>query len=282
LPSVTDFYEVEGEEAHEVAVGPVHAGIIEPGHFRFQCHGEKVLHLEISLGFQHRGVERALVGGPDNRSLRLAETLAGDTTIGHATSYCQVVEALSASTGRAAARLATSAVVVSDDGPVLALVRGRRHADEFGAGQLLEQGSRGRMVHVRVRDDRVRELQQPPRRELREGGEVEEHGAALVGEVDPRAGVAGRPVKKRGMEQRAHQSRWSASGTSEERFALAASRSTAEASRRPHGRESTSFKTRSTTTPIAPARARARTVEASTRQPASRSIGDAAAAPMRT
>jgi Ni,Fe-hydrogenase III large subunit len=96
LPGVTDFYQVEGEEAHEVAVGPVHAGIIEPGHFRFQCHGEKVLHLEIALGYQHRGVERALLGGPDPRSLRLVETLAGDTTIGHATSYCQVVEALSA------------------------------------------------------------------------------------------------------------------------------------------------------------------------------------------
>ena len=47
-----------------MAVGPVHAGVIEPGHFRFQCHGEHVFHLEISLGYQHRGVERALVGGP--------------------------------------------------------------------------------------------------------------------------------------------------------------------------------------------------------------------------
>ncbi|HMC88105.1 MAG TPA: NADH-quinone oxidoreductase subunit C, partial [Gemmataceae bacterium] len=47
---VTDFYRVEGEEVHEVAVGPVHAGVIEPGHFRFQCHGEHVFHLEISLG----------------------------------------------------------------------------------------------------------------------------------------------------------------------------------------------------------------------------------------
>ena len=65
---VTDFFRVEGEEVHEVAVGPVHAGVIEPGHFRFQCHGEQVFHLEISLGYQHRGVERALVGGPDKRT----------------------------------------------------------------------------------------------------------------------------------------------------------------------------------------------------------------------
>jgi Ni,Fe-hydrogenase III large subunit len=91
---VMDFYRVEGEEVHEVAVGPVHAGIIEPGHFRFQCHGEEVFHLEISLGYQHRGVERALMGGPNGRSLHYAETLAGDTTVGHATAYCQILEAL--------------------------------------------------------------------------------------------------------------------------------------------------------------------------------------------
>ena len=91
---VTDFYRVEGDEVHEVAVGPVHAGIIEPGHFRFQCHGENVFHLEISLGYQHRGVEKALIGGPDKRSIHYAETLAGDASVGHATAYCQVVEAL--------------------------------------------------------------------------------------------------------------------------------------------------------------------------------------------
>ncbi len=93
-PSVMDFFRVEGEEIHEVAVGPVHAGIIEPGHFRFQCHGEQVLHLEISLGYQHRGVERALAGGPHPRTIHHMETLAGDTTIGHALAYCQAVETL--------------------------------------------------------------------------------------------------------------------------------------------------------------------------------------------
>jgi Ni,Fe-hydrogenase III large subunit len=92
----TDFFKVAGAEIHEVAVGPVHAGIIEPGHFRFSCHGERVLHLEISLGYQHRGVEEALRGGPDRRSIHLAETIAGDTTAGHGTAFCQLVEALSA------------------------------------------------------------------------------------------------------------------------------------------------------------------------------------------
>lgn len=91
---VTDYYHVEGEEIHEVAVGPVHAGVIEPGHFRFQCHGEKVFHLEISLGYQHRGVERKLVGGPDRRTIHYMETLAGDTTVGHTMAYCQIMEAL--------------------------------------------------------------------------------------------------------------------------------------------------------------------------------------------
>lgn len=94
LPAVTDFFQVSGEEVHEVAVGPVHAGIIEPGHFRFQCHGEKVLHLEIALGFQHRGVEKALLGGPDKRTVHYMETLAGDTTVGHTTAYAQAVESL--------------------------------------------------------------------------------------------------------------------------------------------------------------------------------------------
>jgi Ni,Fe-hydrogenase III large subunit/NADH:ubiquinone oxidoreductase subunit C len=94
-PGVGDFYRVEGEEVHEVAVGPVHAGVIEPGHFRFQCHGEEVFHLEIALGYQHRGVEEALTGGPDKRSIHYAETLAGDTTIAHATAYCQAIEGLS-------------------------------------------------------------------------------------------------------------------------------------------------------------------------------------------
>ncbi len=91
---VTDFYRVEGEEVHEVAVGPVHAGIIEPGHFRFQCHGEEVFHLEISLGYQHRGAERTLIGGPNPRSIHTVETVAGDTSIGHALAHCQALEAL--------------------------------------------------------------------------------------------------------------------------------------------------------------------------------------------
>jgi Ni,Fe-hydrogenase III large subunit len=91
---VTDFFSMRGREMHEVAVGPVHAGIIEPGHFRFQCHGEQVFHLEISLGYQHRGIEQALITRPAQRRLHYLETLAGDTTVGHTTAYVQGLEAL--------------------------------------------------------------------------------------------------------------------------------------------------------------------------------------------
>ena len=94
LPSVMDFFHSDSDEIHEVAVGPVHAGIIEPGHFRFQCYGENVLNLEISLGFQHRGIERGLIGGPDKRTLHYMETLSGDTTVGHSSAYCHILESL--------------------------------------------------------------------------------------------------------------------------------------------------------------------------------------------
>ncbi len=90
----TRFFRVEGEEIHEVAVGPVHAGVIEPGHFRFQCHGEHVFHLEIALGYQHRGIERALLGGPSKKTMQYMETAAGDSSIAHGLAYCQLVEAL--------------------------------------------------------------------------------------------------------------------------------------------------------------------------------------------
>lgn len=93
-PDQAEFFRVDGGEVHEVAVGPVHAGIIEPGHFRFQCAGEEVLHLEIALGYQHRGIERALVGGPHRATMSQVEAAAGDTTIGHATAYASVLEAL--------------------------------------------------------------------------------------------------------------------------------------------------------------------------------------------
>lgn len=94
IPSGYPYFAAEGEELHEVAVGPVHAGIIEPGHFRFQCHGEEVMHLEIQLGFQHRGAARILREASGQRRLATAESIAGDAVISHATAFAQVEEAL--------------------------------------------------------------------------------------------------------------------------------------------------------------------------------------------
>jgi Ni,Fe-hydrogenase III large subunit len=120
-----DFFKLNGEEVHEVAVGPVHAGIIEPGHFRFQCHGERVYHLEIALGYQHRGVEKALAGGPDKRTVPYFETLAGDTTIGHTLAGCETLEALTRSSVSARAQLIRAVA--------LELERLANHAGDLGA-----------------------------------------------------------------------------------------------------------------------------------------------------
>jgi Ni,Fe-hydrogenase III large subunit len=93
-PANGEFFRVNGPEVHEVSVGPVHAGIIEPGHFRFQCAGEEVLFLEIALGYQHRGIEAALTGGPHRVTLSQMETVAGDSSIAHATAHASLLEAL--------------------------------------------------------------------------------------------------------------------------------------------------------------------------------------------
>ncbi|WP_163336761.1 NADH-quinone oxidoreductase subunit C [Desulfopila sp. IMCC35008] len=94
IPGNYDYFRVEGESIHEVAVGPVHAGIIEPGHFRFQCAGEEVLHLEIQLGYQHRGIEKMLPTVPRKRFPIICESIAGDTSVGHNLCMCQALEAL--------------------------------------------------------------------------------------------------------------------------------------------------------------------------------------------
>lgn len=89
------FFNIESEEFHRVGVGPIHAGIIEPGHFRFICEGEKIHHLEIQLGWQHRGVEKLMTSLAKPLQLAtLSENIAGDTVVGHACTFAQTVEAL--------------------------------------------------------------------------------------------------------------------------------------------------------------------------------------------
>jgi Ni,Fe-hydrogenase III large subunit len=119
------FFRVEGAGIHEVAVGPVHAGIIEPGHFRFQCHGETVRHLEIQLGYQHRGAEALLLRSPRARQLVVAESIAGDTSVGHALAYCMAIEAL----GNVEVPLYAQAV----RGIALELERLSNHVGDLGA-----------------------------------------------------------------------------------------------------------------------------------------------------
>lgn len=115
----------DSDEVHEVAVGPVHAGIIEPGHFRFQVHGEEVLHLEIVLGYQHRGVELLLETLDRPRAVLVAESIAGDSVIAHSSAYCGAIEALS--------RTHKTARAQSVRGIALEIERLANHVGDLGA-----------------------------------------------------------------------------------------------------------------------------------------------------
>lgn len=88
------FYSLNSEEIHQIGVGPVHAGIIEPGHFRFHCQGENILHLETQLGYQHRGIE-SLIVKKNALQTALIESIAGDSLIGHTSAYANAIESLS-------------------------------------------------------------------------------------------------------------------------------------------------------------------------------------------
>ena len=92
------FFRTKGRQVHEVAVGPVHAGIIEPGHFRFQCYGENVIHLEIALGYQHRGLEALLLQTPVASLPYLLECASGDSSIAHSLAHAVLMERLSSVT----------------------------------------------------------------------------------------------------------------------------------------------------------------------------------------
>jgi Ni,Fe-hydrogenase III large subunit len=87
------FVRVEGDGVHEIAVGPVHAGIIEPGHFRFSVVGEKVLRLEQRLGYTHKGIEQRLTQLPPLQAHRLAGRVSGDSSVAYAWAYCMALEA---------------------------------------------------------------------------------------------------------------------------------------------------------------------------------------------
>ncbi len=90
------FVRVEGDGVHEIPVGPVHAGIIEPGHFRFQVVGEKVLRLEERLSYAHKGIEKRFESFALADGYRLAGRVSGDSTVAYAWAYAQAAEAIAA------------------------------------------------------------------------------------------------------------------------------------------------------------------------------------------
>ena len=89
------FKRVEGEGLFEVPVGPVHAGIIGPGHFRFSVAGEPIIHLEARLGFTHRGVEKLFEGRSLSEAIKLSESIAGDSAFSYSMAFCQGIEKIS-------------------------------------------------------------------------------------------------------------------------------------------------------------------------------------------
>ena len=116
---------VEGPGVYEIPVGPVHAGMIEPGHFRFSVVGETILKFKARLWFVHRGIEKLFQGRTPQDALELAERVSGDTSVGHALAFCQAVED-------------TRSVVISEDaqrrrGILLELERLYNHVTDIGA-----------------------------------------------------------------------------------------------------------------------------------------------------
>jgi len=91
-PTAYRFLPVEGENLHQIPVGPVHAGIIEPGHFRFTCDGETVVRLEERLGYVHKGIDALMAGAPIGAAARLAGRVSGDSTVAYAIAFARAVE----------------------------------------------------------------------------------------------------------------------------------------------------------------------------------------------
>jgi Ni,Fe-hydrogenase III large subunit/Ni,Fe-hydrogenase III component G len=119
------FLEVEGDGVYEIPVGPVHAGLIEPGHFRFSVVGETILRMKARLWFVHRGVEKLFEGRDPADALEIAERISGDTAVGHSLAFAMAVED------------ATGTVVTEQDRTVRALLleleRLHNHVADIGA-----------------------------------------------------------------------------------------------------------------------------------------------------
>jgi len=119
------FTPVAGEGVFEIPVGPVHAGVIEPGHFRFSVMGETILDMKSRLYFTHKGTEKLFEAKRPADGVRLAERVSGDTSVGHSLAFCEAVEAVA---GVEAPRRARYLRVV-----LLELERLYNHVGDFGA-----------------------------------------------------------------------------------------------------------------------------------------------------
>jgi Ni,Fe-hydrogenase III large subunit len=93
VPKPYPFLSAEGEGLHQIAVGPVHAGIIEPGHFRFHANGETIVRLEARLGYAHKGTEGLMCGADLDRAAKLAGRVSGDSTVAYAIAFARATEA---------------------------------------------------------------------------------------------------------------------------------------------------------------------------------------------
>ncbi|WP_298327547.1 NADH-quinone oxidoreductase subunit C [Haloactinopolyspora sp.] len=120
-----DFRAVEGPGVYEIPVGPVHAGLIEPGHFRFSVVGETILNLKARLWFVHKGLEKLFHGRTPDDAVELAERISGDTAVGHTLAFCLAVED--------ALGLTVSAEAQAARGVLLELERLYNHVTDIGA-----------------------------------------------------------------------------------------------------------------------------------------------------
>lgn len=118
------FHEVHGEGVYEIPVGPIHAGVIEPGHFRFSVAGEEIVRLEPQLGYVHKGIEKLFERLPLKKQRELAENVSGDTAFSHSLAFCQAVETLAGIT--VPARAAYLRVIFSE------LERIANHCNDIG------------------------------------------------------------------------------------------------------------------------------------------------------
>ena len=118
------FRRVEGEGLYEITVGPVHAGIIEPGHFRFSVEGETIINLESRMYFVHKGIEKLFESATLVQGVKLAERISGDSSVAHALAFCQAVEALSGVTIPPRAAYLASSCSNSNDSTIISRMSG--------------------------------------------------------------------------------------------------------------------------------------------------------------